>query len=58
MSKTILMFNLTNWFLLWFENQSEGDTNNESKGGKDKPASLPFTNEEALLLTIDNEVLP
>ena len=52
------MFNLTNWFLLWFEYQSEGDTNNESKGGKDKPAGLPFANEEALLLAIDNEVLP
>ena len=58
MSKTILMFNLTNWFLLWFENQSEGDTNNESKGGKDKPTGLPIANEETLLLAIDNEVLP
>ena len=52
------MFNLTNWFLLWFENQSEGDSNYQSKGGKDKPGDRPFANEETLLLAIDNEVLP
>ena len=58
LSKANLVFNLSNGLLLWFKYQREGNAYHQSEGCEDKPAGLPLTHEEALLLAIDHEVLP
>ena len=51
------MLDFSNGFLFGLKYQREGDTYHESKGGEDKPAGLPFTNEISTFPTtetIDN----
>ena len=43
------MSDILNRFLLWFEDQSKGNADYESKGGKDKPACLPVAFQESVL---------